>query len=154
MAFYINKVKCILSKKNAAIPAEIALFCQKRVIYKVSQRQSEKNFPLYCSSNGKEMKMSKSEHHLLQPNSKEGTPGLSLSASLSSSPDLRNLHKIIHSAPRNKALWTLTHNTGFSDNDSNCSPIHRDSSVLHNGMNPRLTLILATKSRQTSSFWG
>ncbi len=67
------------------------------------------------------MKASKSEFF------KEPTPslsGLSSAASLSSSPDLRNLHKIIHSAPRNKALWTLTHNTGFSDNDSNCSPIH------------------------------
>ena len=72
------------------------------------------------------MKSSKSE----QSFSKESTPASMTSQnSLSSSPDLRNLHKIIHSGPaRNKALWTLTHNTGFSDNDSNYSPIHRDPS--------------------------
>lgn len=67
----------------------------------------------------KNMKTSKSEYF-----SKESTPA-DLS-SLSSSPDLRNLHKIIHTAPlQNKQLWTLTN---LSDNDSNYSPMHRDIS--------------------------
>ena len=62
------------------------------------------------------MKSSKSEYF-----SKEYTPPHQQTAadSLSSSPDLRNLHKMIHSA-KNKTLWTLT--TAVSDTES--SPMH------------------------------
>ena len=79
------------------------------------------------------LKSSKSDYQFINKDSKESTPDLLGPAGAdvgNSSPDLRNLHKIIHSAPaRNKRMWTLTHNTGFSDNDSTYSPIHRDSSA-------------------------
>ena len=58
------------------------------------------------------MKTSKSEYF------KESSPPKNMD-SLSSSPDLRNLHKMIHSA-KNKTLWTLT--TAVSDTES--SPLH------------------------------
>ena len=89
--------------------------------------------------NSVKLKSSKSTDFFREINnhSKESTPAASDLSGTSagndvgnSSPDLRNLHKIIHSAPaRNKRMWTLTHNTGFSDNDSTYSPIHRDSSA-------------------------
>ena len=63
------------------------------------------------------MKSSKSEYfskELSPPHQNQSTVD-----SLSSSPDLRNLHKMIHSA-KNKTLWTLT--TAVSDTES--SPMH------------------------------
>ena len=89
-----------------------------------------------ANENSVKMKSSKSDFFREINNSKESTPDLSAGGASAgndvgnSSPDLRNLHKIIHSAPaRNKRMWTLTHNTGFSDNESTYSPIHRDSSA-------------------------
>ena len=78
-----------------------------------------------ANENSVKMKSSKSDFFREINNSKESTPDLSAGGASAgndvgnSSPDLRNLHKIIHSAPaRNKRMWTLTHNTGFSDNES------------------------------------
>jgi hypothetical protein len=76
----------------------------------------------FKSCPGTSIKTSKSDYYLKEP-----SPALD-SLDGSSSPDLRNLHKMIQSAPRTKALWTLTH--GFSDNDSNYSPIHREVSPM------------------------
>ena len=93
------------------------------------------------------MKSSKSDYQF----SKESTPD----PTNASSPDLRNLHKIIHTAPaKNKALWTLTHNTGFSDNDSTYSPIHRDMSVSPSFHDPKENRYKVVLSSNTSECGG
>ena len=66
--------------------------------------------------------------------------------SLSSSPDLRNLHKMIHSA-KNKTLWTLTQ---LSDAES--SPLHyRDSSaspMLHDPRDLKYKVALSSNTSE------
>ena len=94
------------------------------------------------SSVGGKVKASKSEQQF----SKESTP-----SEFASSPDLKSLHKIIHSAPRNKALWTLTHATGFSDNDSTYSPIHRETSaspIFHDTKESRYKVALSSNASE------
>jgi len=109
-----------------------------------------------CQENASEslMKSSKSHTDGQGFSTKESTPAMQ---SLSSSPDLRSLHKIIHSAPRNKALWTLTPGLNvFSDNDSNCSPIHRDTSaspMLRDARDPKYKVVLSSNASECGGDW-
>ena len=108
-----------------------------------------------CQENASESQMKSSKSHSDgQGFSKESTPAMQ---SLSSSPDLRSLHKIIHSAPRNKALWTLTPGLNvFSDNDSNCSPIHRDTSaspMLRDARDPKYKVVLSSNTSECGGDW-